>query len=367
LSTIFDNGGLQYFRYELLTLQNGSYKHADWLDNYVEKGSINVNTTRDINAGASFTIKNYDDINFLKDLIKPWLYFEPNDTTYQIPLGHYMLLSPDKNYSNNVITRNIKGFDLLKALDQKKTIVSNSFEEGSNVVETIEGLLDGVGTWVVHQIEPNDATLPENISYELGKSTLFIVNSLLNMINYYPLFCTGNGVYKGIPWSSTPNVIHTFENNEFSLLEDNIDIDEDKTNIYNKAVVITNRADSETDTFYATWTFEDEGLADHPFSITSTGYIIPEIFNSEAVSQDYVDLRARRELRKMLEIEEAITYNHAFVSKLNDGLPWQGDAFRFKHSDLNINEVYRIVSQDYSLQTGVNVKSTIRRVKYTDE
>lgn len=365
MSTIFDNGGLQYFRYELLTLQNGTYKHSSWLDNYVDSGSININTTRDIIAGSSFTIRNYEDINFLKDLIKPWIYFQANGVTYEIPLGHYMLLSPDKNYSGNVTTRNIKGFDLLKALDQDKTVVSATFAEGSNVVETIETLLDGLGSWVVHQIEPNDAILPENISYQLGKSTLFIINSLLNMINYYPLFCTGNGIYKGIPWSATPNIIHTFENNELSLFEDDIDIDIDYSNIYNKVVVITNQLDADTAPFYSVLTMEDEGLGDHPFSYTNLGRYIPEIFNSEAVSQDYVDLRARRELRKMLEIEEALTYNHAFVSKLNDGLPWQGDAFRFKHSDLNINEIYRIVSQDYSLKTGVNVKSTIRRVKYT--
>ena len=85
------------------------------------------------------------------------------------------------------------------------------------------------------------------------------------------------------------------------------------------------------------------------------------------MSQSYVNLRAIRELRKMLEIEEAINYRHAFVtSRLNDGIPWQGDSYRFKNTKMEIDKTYKIVSQSYDLKAGVSVNTMIKGVRLTD-
>ena len=340
MSTIFDQGGMEYFKYQLLTLQNGEYKHSQYISNYVDQCSIDINFENSIISGANFNIKHLSDINFLSDLIKPWYCLNVNGTIYEIPLGHYMLLSPNQQTYGQVVTRQIYGYDLLKALDQDKTIVSQTFSSGSNVVDEIESLLDGVGSWVTHNIQPCDETLAEDISYELGKSKLFIINSLLNMINYYPLWVTGNGVFKAIPWNPTPNVAHEFIDNELSLYEEKVNLYVDYSEIYNQVVIIANRLEEDTEPLYKELTFEDEGLEDHPFSYTSINRYLPKIFDSEATSQDYIDLRASRELRKMLEIEEAVKYPHAFVTpRLNDGIPWQGDSYRFKNTDLNLDYI----------------------------
>jgi hypothetical protein len=364
--SIFDYGGKEYFTHELLTLSSGVYKHSQWITNYVEDASINLDFDNSIISSARFNIKHIEDINYLSDLIKPYYNFITNGITYQIPLGLYMLLSPTRRTDGKIVTRNIEGYDLLKALDQDKTIVSKSFSSGENVVSIIEDLINSIGSWVNYDIKPSTETLSEDISYELGKSTLFIINSLLNMINYYPLWVDGNGVYRAIPWNSTPNVIHEFIDNDLSLYEEDVELTVDYADIYNLVVIINNQLEEDTEPLYKVWTFEDEGLSAHPFSYTNIGRYIPKIFDSEAVSQDYVDLRARRELRKMLEIEEAVNYNHAFVtSRLDDGIPWQGDAYRFKNTNLDIDYIYRIIGQSYDLKTGVTVKSNIRRVKLT--
>lgn len=367
MSTIFDNGGYEFFKYELLTLNNGVYKSNQFITDYVESADISIDFEMDIISACNFSIKHLSDINYLTDLIKPWYCIIVDGITYEIPLGHYMLLSPTKNANSGLVSRNISGYDLLKALDQDKTIVSATFSEGSNVVDTIETLIDGVGTWVKYNIEPSNEVLAEDVSYELGKSKLFIINSLLNMINYYPLWVNGNGVYRGIPWTPTPNTVHTFIDNETSLYEDNVNLTIDYSEMYNRVVIITNQLEEDTEPLYKALTFENEGLEDHSFSYTSIGRYVTKIFESEAVSQDYVDLRASRELRKMLEIEEAVNYKHAFItSRLNDGIPWQGDAFRFKNTDLDLNYTYKIIKQNFSLKTGVSVNSLIRRVKLND-
>jgi len=364
MSTIFDNGGQETFKFELLTLENGIYKHSRFITNYVEVANIDINFEQSIVSGANFIIKHLSDINYLTDLIKPWYCLTVNGTTYEIPLGHYMLLSPSKNSSQGLVSRTIIGYDLLKALDQDKTLVSQSFVEGTNVIEAVEGLLDSVGTWVKYEIEPNDETLSEDVSYELGRSKLFIINSLLNMINYYPLWVNGNGIFKGIPWSPTPNIAHEFIDNSLSLYEDNVILNIDYSGGYNVVKVIVNQLKEDTEPLEATLTMEDEGLGNHPFSYTNIGRYVTQIFQSEATSQDYVDLRARRELRKMLELEEGVNFNHAFVTpRLDDGIPWQGDAYRFKNTNLNIDYVYKIIKQSYTLSTGLTIRSMIRRFK----
>jgi len=360
--SIFDNGGTEDFKFELLTLSNGSYVHSDWITDYVEKSNISIDFDRDIIGGANFSIKHLEDINYLTDLIKPYYTFGG----YDIPLGHYMLLSPTKETDGNIVTREIEGFDLLKALDQDKTIVSQSFAAGTNVIAAIKDILDNLGTWVNYSLNPSSEVLGEDVSYELGKSSLFIINSLLNMINYYPLFCTGNGVYKAIPWSDVPNISYEFIDNEISLYEADIKCEIDYSEIYNRVVIINNQLEENTAPLYKVWTFEDEGLSSHPFSHTNISRYVTKIFESEAVSQSYVDLRARRELRKMLEIEEGIVYKHAFVtSRLTDGLPWYGDSYRFKNEELGIDYIYKINKQSYDLKPGVTVNSTIKRVKLT--
>ena len=351
------------FKYELLTLQGGVYKSSNFITNYVENADITIDFTRDIIGTANINIKNNEDINYLTDLIRPW--YVLNDL-YSFPMGTFMLMNPKKQSNGILVERPIQCYDLTLALDQDKTLVSTSFAAGSNVVDLIETLLISVGTWVKYNIVDSTSVLAENVCYELGKSKLFIINSLLNMINYYPIWCDGNGVFRGIPWSESANITHDFIDNEFSLYESGIELDLNYAEMYNRVVIINNQLNEDTAPLYKVWTFEDEGLSLHPFSYTSIGRYVTKIFNSEAVSQSYVDLRARREMLKMLEIEESVNYNNVFVSsRIEDGLPWQGDGYRFKNTLLNVDSIYKIESLSIPLLAGGLVSSKIKRVRST--
>lgn len=363
IEQILNGSRVEAFKYQRLTLQNGKYKHYDYLDNEVETGSIKIDFTKDVIGSASFEMLNNENINYLSDLIRPWYCVTYNGVEYRFPLGTYMLISPEKESDGMVVTRNIQAYDLLYALEQDKTTTSSFFAKGTNVIDSVKTILDNIGSWVKYQILDSDEVLAEDMTYEIGRSKLFIINSLLNTINYYPLWTTGNGVYKSVPWSDNKNTIWSFEDNENSLYQSGIKVNLDYSQMYNKVVVVAAQLTEDTEPFVSELTFEDEGLQDHPLSYTSLGRYIVQKFDSEAVSQDYVDDRARRELLKMLEIEEAIEYNHAFVTgRFTDGLPYQGDCFYFKNALLNINEIYKIESQDFQLKIGNSVKSVIRRV-----
>lgn len=363
--SVFTTNRYEKFDYELFTLSSGSYKSAGMITEYFKKGnnSVNLNFSRDVIGSASFNILNNTDINYLTDLIKPWYIL--NDT-YRYPLGVYMLSSPDKKSDGLSISRSIQGYDLLLALEQDKIITSVTYTKGTNVIDTITDILDNIGSWVEYDIISSSEVLATDVSYELGKSKLFVINSLLNMINYYPIWADGNGVYRAIPWDNETNISYEFIDDNMSIYTPNVDLTLNYADIYNQVVIINNQLTQDTEPLYKVWTFEDENLDLHPFSYTSIGRYITRIFNSDAVSQDYVDLRARRELLKMLELEESVNYNHAFISsRSNDGLPWQNDSYRFKNTDLSIDSIYKIDSMTFNLKTGGLVQSKIKRIRST--
>lgn len=360
---IFKGNRKEYFEYELITLSGGLYYHNGYVTTDVIDGRTSLDFGRDVIGTANFTIDDDCNINYLSDLIKPWYCMMVSGMTYRFPLGVYMLLSPERKSDGKNVSRKVTGYDLLYALEQDKITASMSYEVGDNVIDEVITLIDSVGTWVSYDIKASAEVLGTEMSYEVGKSKLFIINSLLKTINYYPLWADGNGIYRAEPWAEDPYTTWTFEDNNESLYTSGIESKLDYTEMYNKVIVITNQLKEDTPPFSSVLTFEDLLMSSHPFSYSSIGRYVTKKFDSEAVSQDYVDLRARRELLKMLEVEESINYNHAFVSiRENDGLPNQGDCFTFKNTLMDIDSIYRVLSQSYDLKVGSLVNSVIRRV-----
>ena len=359
---LFNNNRYEYFKYEHLKFENNKFNHNGYLTT-ISDAEIRLNFNNAIVTNATFKIEDSADIDYLRDAIKPYYCLDKNGVTYEFPLGVFMLSSPNKSSNGKNVIRNVQAYDFLKALDDDKLVNSLSYVKGTNVIATVKSILTSVGTWAKFNIEDNTEVLIEDLSYESGKSKLFVINSLLNAINYYPLWADGNGIFMSLEWSDSYNKTWEFIDNENSLYNKNVDLTKNYTEMYNRVVVIAQQLTPDTAPFTKIWTMEDEGMADNPLSYTNLGRYITERFFSEATSQDYVDLRARREIRRMMEIEESINYSHAFISaRLNDGLPYQGDAYLFKNKKLDIEAIYKIDSFSWKLQTGSLVSSKIRRV-----
>jgi len=360
---IFKGNRFEYFEYELLTLNGGSYLHNSYITTDIMSGKISLDFSREVIGTANFSINNSCDINYLSDLIKPWYCMIVSGVTYRFPLGVYLLLSPQKKSDGKMVSRDVTGYDLLYALEQDKITSSASYASGTNVIDLVIILIESVGTWANHDIKESSEVLGTDMSFEVGTSKLSIINSLLKTINYYPLFADGNGIFRTDPWDENPYITWSFEDNNESLYTSGIEAKLDYAEMYNKVIVVTNQLTADTEPFSCILTFEDINMSNHPFSYTNIGRYVTKKIDSEAVSQDYTDLIAQRELMKMLEIEESINYNHAFVSiRDNDGLPNQGDCFTFKNTLLDTNSVYRVLSQSYDLKVGGLVNSIIRRV-----
>jgi hypothetical protein len=231
------------------------------------------------------------------------------------------------------------------------------------ITDEVISQITSSAVFLKHAIESNPQTFNEQMSYEYGTSRLTVINGILNALNYYPLFPDGMGTLKTMPWSIDPNIIWDFRDNSESLYASGIDWNIDYSDIYNKVILLANQTDSSTP-LMSTLTFHDIDMDSYPLSAQSMGRTIIKKFDSEAATQDYLDLRAERELRKMLELEESLQYKHAYItSRDNDGIIHAGDFFRFTNSLLNIDQViYRVESQSYELKPGSLVTSTIKKI-----
>lgn len=358
-NTIFTGNRYETWKFELLTLSGNNYVHGGWITEYIEadESNISIDFSRKVIGNCKLKFKNSLDIDYLSDRIK--IYYALSG--YEFPLGVYMPLTPRRQLTTD-ISVDVFGYGLLKALDGNSIQESLTIASGTVITDYVETILDTIGTWIQYSIEPSTETLPEDKTYVVGTSKLFIVNSLLNMINYYPIWVSGNGVFRAIPWSETKNITYTFQDNNQCIYLPDVMENKDYAGFFNRVLVIANELNTGAN-LYKSWSMEDEGIETHPFSYTNIGRYEDKILYSEASSQDYVDLRARREIRKAMENEETLTYSHGFVtSRENDGLPYQGDYYKFINTELAKSETYKIEKMDWQLGIDYDVKSVIRRV-----
>jgi hypothetical protein len=361
-NSIFIGNRYESWKFELLSLSGGEYIHSDWITNYVneKESNININFSRKTIGNCKIKLNDNIDINYVSDRIKIYYCLD----NYEFPLGVYMPLTPPRHIEeDDSITRNILGYGLLKALDDNKVEASYTISSGTVITTAIKTVLDTIGSWVIYNIEPCDETLPYDKVWLVGTSKLEIINSLLNMINYYPIWASGNGVYRAIPWSDIKNITYTFNDDEDECIYTN-DIYENKdyAGMFNRVILIANELSTSAN-LYKSWSMEDEGIEDHPFSYSNINRYVDKRLFSEASSQEYLNLRAKREIRKALELEEPLSFSHGFVtSRENDGLPYQGDHYTFINKLMEKSATYKIESMNWQLDINANVESTIRRV-----
>jgi hypothetical protein len=354
----FYHNRLVTVEYELLKLNAGIYKTAGLLD-LVKRNSgvVSMDFTRDVIGDLKLDLIDDSSIDYITDLIRPWFIINGN----RYPMGTYFLNKPVDSVTDRATSHSVEGTDILEALEQDKIDSSYVAYKGDNVITLVKALIASVGSWVRYEIQDNAATLSEDMSYEIGRSKLFIINGLLNTINYYPLWSNGYGVLKTIAWKEDPQITWTFKDDEYSLYMGDFKRTKNYIDIYNKVILVANQAEADTEPLISVKTMEDVGLSAHPLSYTNISRYRTRKFDSEASTQSYLDLRAKRELYKMLEVQEDIEFKHAFVTRRADGLPNQGDAYAF-YNKAN-QGVYLLKKQVFNLKAGGLVNTTMQQIR----
>ncbi len=153
------------------------------------------------------------DINYLTDYIRPYLLID--DTAF--PLGEYITGTLSEHL--NGVT--IEAFDKALIVQQDALSERLSLPAGTLYTNAIQSLLIGCG--ITRTLCDSSTAVLQTVreDWEVGTSSLTIVNQLLSEINYNPLWFDLNGVarlHKYTP-SSANKIDHYYKADEFSIIK----------------------------------------------------------------------------------------------------------------------------------------------------
>jgi len=157
-------------------------------------GSYSFNSEAEIKGAGRFTIneKEYKDIDFLSERIKPYFCLKIGDDWVRWGQGIYLLSSPNRNEQSGAIYRDIEAYD--KCLILKEDQVDNRYliAKGTSYTNAVRDLILSTGIQKI-SIQESDLVLSVDKEYEIGTSKLEIINDLLNAINYNSAYFDENG------------------------------------------------------------------------------------------------------------------------------------------------------------------------------
>lgn len=177
------------------------YVYAD-LTPYMSAGSsissdvrASIHRSCTLNFDSDFGASGF---NYLSDMVAPWMTIENVDTGFaaRFNLGRYALQTPAHDNSVVPSILSFQGYDYLSLLD---TPVPDSYEVevGSDPVQAAVELIQGYIPWLEVNWTPTTAIVKTPIVYPLeggeGWTYLAIVNDLLSMVGYLPVWADWEG------------------------------------------------------------------------------------------------------------------------------------------------------------------------------
>lgn len=117
------------------------------------------------------------------------------------PLGVFLPASPRVARHDGYSTREIELYDKLLVLDQQTTTTAVSFPAGQVVTDALRTVLGWTGETNLAVTDSTEA-LRSPMTWEPRTPLLTICNDLLDAINYFALWCDGDGKYVAQPYTS---------------------------------------------------------------------------------------------------------------------------------------------------------------------
>ncbi len=124
----------------------------------------------------------------------------PDGTFVEWPLGVFLAATPTADWDDTGQRRSIQLFDKLLALDGNHYAESYSVAAGSVVTDAIRVVLADAGQTHV-AITDSTETLTTSMAFPADTSHLAVINALLASINYFSMWCDGNGSFRADPYT----------------------------------------------------------------------------------------------------------------------------------------------------------------------
>lgn len=343
------------FRYDRLDELNAYVEPID----YVVTASVDNNALADIKRTAKFTMLERGGINYLKDRIRPWMRLGmehlPADGRrgyVEWPLGVFVLSTPGRVLSADVVSREVDAYDQLVVLRDDKVTDRYSVAAGAKYTDALATLAFGFSASII----PSSLTLPAAMEWETGTPKLRIVNDLLAALNYESAWFDEWGTLVCRPYQS-PTVrppLWSYRDDSASVISGDVGQTIDLFDVPNRWVLTV----SEADRVKLTTTYTNTDPAS-PTSTVSRGRIITDVRTDEdAANQATLDAKAQRYAFDASQVFEVVEFRSLLMP-----MHTNGDVVELTLSGLAIaGAKYSEHTWSLPLEAGSEMSHKVRRV-----
>lgn len=313
-------------------------------------GSISFDSTSQIMRTCSINAKRSEllDVNMVDERIVPYFcILAPNKRWLKYPLGVFMI-NPSAVLNNKSVFVNAEGYDLAQIALDVKLENTATYHAGTVYTSSISNRLGSIYT---NYDVVADASLvnPTDTEYELGTSEIDVINSMLDAINYYPLYFDENGMAHAEPYifPEDRQVQMQYSADNKSIIYDGVSQSSNIFEIPNRFIRYTN--DSDHEPFRSEVTVTDPTI---PSSTVNRGRTITDIQSVDDIAtQISLDNYTRRAAINASQHTESLEFESV-------NMPLHGfkNCLQVRCEDMDIDGKYIEYAWEMDLSTGGKMK-----------
>lgn len=334
----------EYYRVDLMTNRDGTIGRLDG----VSQVSLDFDGDDQgvLTSTGSLSLDDQgQDIDWLNARCQPWA----NVNGVEWPLGVYIMSAPVEQHASTGRSWDVDLKDKLSILDEDLLAETYALDTGANIVDAIRQLIADAGE-ANHAISADPRVLSGPLTWPPATSRLTIVQELLKMLNFSPLWVDGWGQYVGEPRIDPQErpVVETFVEGVTAIHLPSFQVTKDVASIPNRLIGV---ASTSSGGLVVTADNEDP---EHPYSIPARGRVIARQEDFEAADIDALAALVVRRMQELMAPGSTVQFQHAII-------PLQvGSVVGFSSDGVSIDGA--VLSTSVTLAAGETMQTVIQEV-----
>lgn len=332
------------YRVDLMTNRDGTIGQLDGVSEISLEFSASDNGV--LTSGGSLALDDVGQpIDWLNARCQPWA--EVNGEAW--PLGVYIMSAPTARHETTGRSWDVTLKDKLAILDEDLMAETYSLDTGVNVVDAIRQVIADAGE-ANHAISADPRVLSGPMAWPANTSRLTIVQDLLKMLNFAPLWVDGWGAYIGEPFVDPQNrpVVETFQAGLDAIHRPSFQVTKDVASVPNRLIGVSSSRN------VGLVVTADNNDPANPYSIPARNRIIARSEDFDATDlETLADLVVRR-MQELMAPASVVDFEHAVVPLAVNSV------VRFVSDGVSVEGV--VLSTSLALAAGQTMKTTIQEV-----
>ena len=331
------------YRIVLLNQQEATIKPE--LDG-VSGGVIDIGVGNDIRAAGNLdlTLKKLDPaLDWATVRIRPEYVVKWQGVERAYPLGVYIPSAPKIGWGGTSKTVDLEFYDKTIILKQDALGTSKSFRKNSKMNDALKWVSDSIGE-KRYIIDPSTKKFSKNQVFTVGTTKLDIVRKVLEMLDYFAIWCDGNGYYRCHAYKlpSQRPILYRFEAGDKSIHRADWELDQDGYEVPNRVVCIpstgSKRGVAEDKT--SRWGYESRGKR----------WITRVEEGVEEKTTAALNKKAKELLASSQDVHDKVTLDHAYLPlEMNDLVTFAsqgyGGRFALRKTSINLSATVLVQSE----------------------